>query len=66
MVTAMSGLQMSNQQILLISLLYGDGFHIFKPNVPADHDEYNVKILMKHYRCFGLFIESYEQIADWQ
>lgn len=47
----------------LISLLYGDGFHIFKPDVPADHDEYDVKILMKHHRCFGPFPESYE-IAD--
>jgi hypothetical protein len=48
----------------LISLLYGDGFHIFKPDVPADHDEYDVKILMKYHRCFGPFPESYEEIAD--
>ncbi|KAE8404319.1 kinase-like domain-containing protein [Aspergillus pseudonomiae] len=41
-----------------------EGFHIFKPDVPADHDEYDVKILMKHHRCFGPFPESYEQIAD--
>ncbi|KAJ5921055.1 hypothetical protein N7466_009381 [Penicillium verhagenii] len=49
---------------MLISLLYGDGFHIFKPDVPADHDEYDLKILMKHHRCFGPFPESYEEIAD--
>lgn len=48
----------------LISLLYGEGFHIFKPDVPADHDEYDTEILMKHHRCFGPFPESYEEIAD--
>jgi hypothetical protein len=26
-----------------------EGFHIFKPDVPVDHDEYNVKILRKHH-----------------
>ncbi|KAL4925821.1 putative serine/threonine protein kinase [Aspergillus undulatus] len=50
----------------LISLLYGSGFHIFKPDVPPDHDEYDVKILLKHHRCFGPFPESYEEIADQQ
>lgn len=48
----------------LISLIYGEGFHIFKPDVPVDHDEYDLKILMKHHRCFGPFPESYEEIAD--
>ncbi|EER44659.1 serine/threonine protein kinase [Histoplasma capsulatum H143] len=51
-------------RIELISLLYGEGFHIFKPDVPVDHDEYDTKILMKHHRCFGPFPESYEEIAD--
>ncbi|KAB8067212.1 kinase-like protein [Aspergillus leporis] len=49
---------------MLISMMYGEGFHIFKPNVPADDDEYEVKILMKHHRCFGPFPASYEEIAD--
>ncbi|PGH06135.1 STE/STE20 protein kinase [Blastomyces parvus] len=48
----------------LISLIYGEGFHIFKPDVPVDHDEYEIKILTKHHRCFGPFPASYEQIAD--
>ncbi|KAL3479369.1 kinase-like domain-containing protein [Aspergillus californicus] len=47
-----------------ICLLYGPGFHIFKPDVPPDDDKYDVKILLKHHRCFGPFPESYEQIAD--
>ncbi|RWQ92407.1 kinase-like domain-containing protein [Paecilomyces variotii] len=39
-------------------------FHIFKPDVSPDHDEYDIKILLKHHRCFGPFPESYEEIAD--
>ncbi|EZF33469.1 serine/threonine protein kinase [Trichophyton interdigitale MR816] len=50
----------------VISLIYGEGFHIFKPDVPPGHDEYDVKILLKHHRCFGPFPESYEEIADQQ
>ncbi|KAJ9260595.1 hypothetical protein DTO212C5_8470 [Paecilomyces variotii] len=49
---------------MLISLLYGEGFHIFKPDVSPDHDDYDIKILLKHHRCFGPFPESYEEIAD--
>lgn len=48
----------------VISLIYGEGFHIFKPDVPIDDDDYDLKILMKHHRCFGPFPESYEQIAS--
>jgi hypothetical protein len=48
----------------IISLLYGEGFHIFKPDVPVDDDDYDIKILKKHHQCFGPFPESYEQIAD--
>lgn len=44
--------------------MYGEGFHIFKPDVSVDHDDYEIKILTRHYRCFGPFPESYEQIAD--
>lgn len=50
----------------VISLIYGEGFHIFKPDVPLGHDEYDVKILLKHHRCFGPFPEPYEEIADQQ
>jgi hypothetical protein len=48
----------------LISLIYGEGFHMFKPDVPVDHDEYDIRILMKHHRCFGPFPKSYDEIAD--
>jgi serine/threonine protein kinase len=50
----------------LISLLYGEGFHIFKPNVPPDHEDYDTDILLKHHRCFGPFPKSYAEIADEQ
>ncbi|QVM09576.1 hypothetical protein D8B26_004231 [Coccidioides posadasii str. Silveira] len=49
---------------LVVSVLYGEGFHIFKPDVPVDHDEYDLKILMEHHRCFGPFPLSYQEIAD--
>ncbi|PGH07313.1 serine/threonine protein kinase [Blastomyces parvus] len=49
---------------MVISLLYGRGFHIFKPNIPIDHEDYEIKILMKHYQCFGPFPKSYVEIAD--
>jgi hypothetical protein len=29
----------------------------------VDHDEYDVKVLMKHHRCFGPFPGSYDEIA---
>ncbi|KAE8363780.1 serine/threonine protein kinase [Aspergillus caelatus] len=40
------------------------GFHIFKPNLPVDSDECDLKILMKHHQCFGSFPASYDEIAD--
>ncbi|KAB8074806.1 hypothetical protein BDV29DRAFT_156342 [Aspergillus leporis] len=45
-------------------LLYGEGFHIFKPDVPADNDEYDLKTLMKHPQVFGPFPRSYDEVAD--
>jgi serine/threonine protein kinase len=48
----------------LISLIYGQGFHIFKPDIPVDHEDYDVKILLKHHRSFGPFPPSFEEIAD--
>jgi serine/threonine protein kinase len=48
----------------LISLLYGRGFTIFDPKIPADHDDFHAKILNKHYEIFGPFPSSYQEIAD--
>lgn len=46
----------------LISLMYGDGFDVFDPHIPEDHNEYYAQILFKHHRVFGPF--PYEEIAD--
>ncbi|KAJ8106697.1 hypothetical protein OPT61_g9367 [Boeremia exigua] len=48
----------------LISLLWGENWHIFKPDVPADREHYGLKILMKHHQYFGPFPLSYKEIAD--
>ncbi|KAI1945581.1 hypothetical protein LOZ12_002370 [Ophidiomyces ophidiicola] len=50
--------------LLALTLLYGGGFHIFKINVPIDHEGYEIKILLKHYQCFGPLPKSYVEIAD--
>lgn len=48
----------------LISLIYGGGFDVFDPHLPADHDDYYAQILFKHHRVFGPFPLSYQEIAD--
>lgn len=48
----------------LITLIWGENWFIFKPDVPADHEEYELKILMKQHQFFGPFPLSYKEIAD--
>lgn len=48
----------------LLALIYGDGFFMFEPDVPPDHEGYEMKILMRQAQFFGPFPESYEEIAD--
>lgn len=48
----------------MISLLYGGGFYIFKPDVSADHEDYDIGILTRHHQCFGPFPLTYREIAD--
>ncbi|GAB1197174.1 hypothetical protein APSETT444_006465 [Aspergillus pseudonomiae] len=48
----------------LISLLYGDNFFLFRPNVPADDDEYEFKILQKQCQFFGPFPLTYRELCD--
>lgn len=52
------------QHVQMISLIYGRDFHIFRPDVPFEHDEYDLRILMKHHQVFGPFPASYAEIAD--
>lgn len=38
---------------------------MFKPDVPADHEEYELKILMEQHQFFlGSFPLSYQEISD--
>ncbi|GIK04033.1 hypothetical protein Aspvir_008108 [Aspergillus viridinutans] len=48
---------------LLITLLYGGNFFIFKPDVPADHDDYELKILQRQCEFFGPFPLTYHDIC---
>ncbi|KAB8257634.1 kinase-like domain-containing protein [Aspergillus pseudonomiae] len=48
----------------LISLLYGDNFFLFRPNVPADDDEHEFKILQRQCQFFGPFPLTYRELCD--
>ncbi|KAB8349418.1 hypothetical protein FH972_023445 [Carpinus fangiana] len=48
----------------LISLIWGRGWHIFKPEVPFDDETYSMRIFMRHDKYFGPFPLSYLDIAD--
>ncbi|KAE8384375.1 kinase-like domain-containing protein [Aspergillus alliaceus] len=51
---------------LLITLLYGDNFSLFKPNVPRDHDEYEIKILQRQCEFFGSFPLVYRELCPYE
>ena len=45
-------------------MIYGSNLFIFKPDVAADHEEYELKILMRQHQFFGPFPLSYREIAE--
>ncbi|QKX54789.1 uncharacterized protein TRUGW13939_01878 [Talaromyces rugulosus] len=49
---------------LLTTLLYGDNFFIFKPDVPADDDQYELAILQKQCEFFGPFPLTYRELCS--
>lgn len=49
---------------MLISLIWGENWHIFEPDVSVEDEFFDVKILMKHHQFFGPFPLSYREIAD--
>ncbi|OJJ44254.1 hypothetical protein ASPZODRAFT_153735 [Penicilliopsis zonata CBS 506.65] len=49
---------------MVISMIWGDNFFIFKPKVPRGHDEYELEILAKYHIYFGPFPPSYADLAD--
>lgn len=61
--TTVSSCQMALTFTQLITLLYGDNFFLFKPDVPADHGEYEMKILQRQCEFFGPFPLTYRELC---
>ncbi|KAK2736679.1 hypothetical protein FQN55_001529 [Onygenales sp. PD_40] len=49
---------------MVISMIWGDNFFIFKPKVPRGHDEYELEILARYHIFFGPYPLSYSDLAD--
>ncbi|KAK2754807.1 hypothetical protein FQN54_006700 [Arachnomyces sp. PD_36] len=49
---------------MIISMIWGDNFFIFKPPVPRGHDHYELEILAKYHVYFGPYPASYADLAD--
>lgn len=45
-------------------MLYGDNFFIFKPDVPADDDQYELAILQRQCEFFGPFPLTYREFCS--
>ena len=45
-------------------MIYGNDWFIFSPDVPREHLEYELKILMRQHQYFGPFPLSYIEIAN--
>jgi hypothetical protein len=50
--------------VKLISLIYGGDFNLFRPNLPRDHEEYQLGAVMQMFCYFGPFPASIEGIAS--
>ncbi|MCJ1255284.1 hypothetical protein MMC24_003100 [Lignoscripta atroalba] len=50
---------------VLISLIYGGNFNLFRPStVPYGHEEYALEVLKRQFRYFGPFLPKYAEIAS--
>ncbi|RFU29464.1 hypothetical protein B7463_g6866, partial [Scytalidium lignicola] len=50
---------------VLISLIYGGNFNLFRPRaVPYGHEEYGLEVLKRQFQYFGPFPGKYEEIAS--
>ncbi|PYI29075.1 putative serine/threonine protein kinase [Aspergillus indologenus CBS 114.80] len=47
----------------LVSLLYGGNFFLFKPDISAEHDDYELKILQRQCEFFGPFPLTYRDLC---
>jgi hypothetical protein len=50
--------------VKLISLIYSGDFNLFRPNLPRDHEEYQLGAVMQVFCYFGPFPASIEEIAS--
>ncbi|EEH33299.2 hypothetical protein PAAG_04349 [Paracoccidioides lutzii Pb01] len=49
---------------LIITLVYGDNFFLFEPDVPAGHEDYELRILTRQCQFFGPFPVTYQGISS--
>ncbi|KAH3905790.1 hypothetical protein HBH56_213640 [Parastagonospora nodorum] len=49
---------------LLISLIYGGDFNLFRPKLDRDHEEYLAEVMMQQFRYFGPFPAKIADIAS--
>lgn len=49
---------------IVISMIWGDNFFIFKPKLPRGHDEYELEIIAKYYLYLGPFPEKFAELTD--
>ncbi len=55
----------STNSVKLISLIWGENWHIFKPsNIDPTDSVYPVEVLRRQDECFGPFPLSYTSLAD--
>lgn len=48
----------------MITLICGRNFNILRPDVAMDHDDYDVKIMVRQNQIFGPFPATYQEIAN--
>lgn len=55
----------STNSVKLISLIWGENWHIFKPsNIDPRDPAYPIEVLRRQDECFGPFPQSYTTLAD--
>jgi hypothetical protein len=48
----------------MLSLLFGNNYHAFEPDIPEDDPDYLLHVLLKYYRILGPWPASLEDFAD--
>ncbi|PGH23474.1 STE/STE20 protein kinase [Polytolypa hystricis UAMH7299] len=50
--------------VIVISMIWGDNFFIFKPKVPRGHEDYEIGIVARYHIYFGPFPERFADLMD--